>query len=257
MSQVNALWQKYKLNNDLKAREQIILEYAYLAKYVVGRLNLKPSASLAYDDLVSYAVIGLIEAVERFDLAREVKFETYAITRIKGSVLDALKSLDWLPRSVRNSEMELRRVMGRLEAELGRVPSDAEIAEEMGVTIDHLGEIIASSGQAAMLSLEELMLAGEDYTSDSGLGICADLGCDPFRAAELEERKSMLARAIGDLPEREKLVISLYYKEGLTLKEIAQVLSVTESRACQLHSKAVIRLNGKLSRHSDLMLAVA
>lgn len=254
MSEVDALWQKYKEKGDLKAREEIILKYAYLSKYVVDRMCIRASALLSHDDLVGYAVIGLIDAVEKFDPYREIKFQTYAITRIRGSVLDALKSLDWLPRSVRESGQEMSKTMARLEVELGRTPSDEEVASAMEIGIDQFNRITTSTGQAAMLSLEDLVANGQDYTTDSGLGNGGYMDSDPLLAAEMEERTNLLAKVIGELPEREKLVVSLYYKEGLTLKEIAQVLSVTESRACQIHSKAMIRLHGKLARFSDLML---
>lgn len=257
MSNVDGLWRRYKSQNDSQAREQLILEYAHLTKYVVGRLNVRPSAVVSYDDMLGYAVIGLIDAVEKFDLGKAVKFETYAVTRIRGAVLDALKSLDWVPRSVRSSAQELKRTMAALEARLGRPVADEEIADEMGVGIDELNDLLSNTGQSAMLSLEELMVYGEDYSTDRGLGTSSDLSFDPMFSAEADERKRILASAIGELPEREKLVVSLYYKEGLTLKEIAQVLGVTESRTCQIHSKAVTRLNGKLTRHADLMLAVA
>jgi len=257
MSQVDALWLQYKEKDDAKAREQIIMKYAYLAKYVVDRMCIRTSNVMAYDDLVSYAVIGLINAVERFDPYRAIKFQTYAITRIRGAVLDALKSMDWLPRGMREAGQEMTRTMARLEAETGRTPSDEEVAAAMDVSIDELGRIVTSTGQSAMLSLEELISTGEDYSSESGLGNGSYGGIDPSSSAEAQERKRLLAKAIDELPEREKMVVSLYYKEGLTLKEIAEVLSVTESRACQIHSKAMIRLNGKLSRFVDLMLASA
>ena len=257
MSQEDKLWQRYKLQGDLQAREQIILAYAHLAKYVLDRMHVRPSAAIGYDDLLGYAIVGIIDAVEKFDPSRDVKFETYALARIRGAVLDAIKSLDWIPRSVRASEQELRRTLARLEAELGRPATDEETAEAMGIGVDKLNEILAGVGQTAILSLEELMLYGDEAAIGSGLGSSVDFASDPFLAAEMEERKHLLARAIGELPEREKLVVSLYYSEGLTFKEIAQVLGVTESRICQLHSKAVVRLHGKLARHADLMLAAA
>jgi RNA polymerase sigma factor for flagellar operon FliA len=239
----------------MQAREELILEYAYLAKYVVDRMGIRPSVAISKDDMLSHAIIGLIECVERFDPSREVKFQTYAISRMRGAVLDAFKSLDWIPRSMRESGQQMIRVMAGLEAEIGRPPSDAEVAEAMGIDTDALNEITMANAQSVMQSLEQIILAGEDEGSLSGV-TGAYQGNDPMLAAEAEERKQMLAKAIDQLPEREKLVISLYYKEGLTLKEIAQVLGVNESRACQIHGKAVMRLNGKLARFADLLLAV-
>lgn len=257
MSDLNILWARFKKKSDLQARDELIKAYAHLARYAVDRMNLRPSGVMSRDDLIGHAVVGLIDAVDRFDLNREVKFETYAMTRIKGSVLDALKSLDWMPRSIRNSEMELKRTMARLESELGCPPSDEQVAEAMGITVDKLNGLLASVGQSAMMSLDELMLRGDDCDGGCNIGAAPDDAFNPMASVELEERTKILAKAIGELPEREKLVVSLYYKEGLTLKEIALVIGVTEGRVCQLHSKAVMRLNGKLARHRDLMLSVA
>lgn len=249
------LWKKYKLHKDPEAREQLILTYAYLAKYVVDRMPVSQTPAAGYDDLLSYATLGLIDAVEKFDPLRDVKFETYAITRIRGAVLDALKTLDWVPRSVRAEEQKIRRVFARLEGELGRPATDEEAAAALGIEVDILSEKLASVGQSALLSLEELMISSEETVDVRPVGGAYDSLCDPERTVELAERTRFLAKAIGELPERERLVISLYYKDGLTLKEIAAVLGVTESRVCQLHSKAVIRLHGKLARHADLLLA--
>jgi len=257
MSQFDTTWQRFKLQGDMKAREELILKYSYLAKYVVDRMNIRPTGAVGHDDLISYALIGLIEAVERFDPSRDIKFQTYAFTRIRGAVLDALKSLDWIPRSLRETGNSMVKTMAKLESELGRHPSDEETADAMDISVRELNEVVLSMGQSAMLSLEELVVCGQDYSTDSMVGAGNYADADPILAAEIEERKDLLADAIDKLPEREKLVVSLYYKEGLTLKEIAQVLSVTESRACQLHSKAVMRLQGKLARHEDVLLAVA
>jgi RNA polymerase sigma factor for flagellar operon FliA len=257
MDDLNILWERLKKNKDSQAREKLIVAYAHLARYAVDRMNLRPSGVVSREDLISHAIVGLIDAVDRFDPLREVKFETYAMTRIKGSVLDALKSLDWMPRSVRNSEMELKRTMARLESELGYPPSDQQIASEMGITIDKLNALLASVGQSAMMSLDELLLHGDDCEGGCNLGSAPGDEFNPMASYELEERTKLLAKAIGELPEREKLVISLYYKECMTLKEISLVIGVTEGRVCQLHSKAVLRLQGKLARHMDLMLCVA
>ena len=257
MRRMNDLWQRYKLQADPEARQQIILAYAYLAKYVVDRMNVRPNSVVSYDDFVGHAIMGLIDAVEKYDPAKGVKFETYATVRIRGAVLDALKTLDWMPRSVRTYEQELRRVFATLEAELGRPATDEEAAAAMGIDVDTLNDLLAGIGQSAMLSLEDLMLSGEEGDNLTALGSWADPEHDPALAAVFGERKRLLAGAVESLPEKEKLVISLYYKDGLTLKEIAAVLGVSESRACQLHSKAVVRLQGRLARHKELLLAAA
>jgi len=257
MPDLNELWRRYKHQTDDGARQQLISHYAYLAKYVVDRMLVRPTAVMGYDDMLGHAVVGLIDAVEKFDLGKTVKFETYAFVRIRGAVLDAIKSLDWTPRSVRASEQEVRRAFAELEAALGRPATDAEVAAELGTDVDALNDTVADMGQSSLLSLEELMVTTGDGAQVTGVAASADPESDPNFTAELSERKRLLAAGIDGLPEREKLVISLYYKEELTLKEIAAVLGVTESRACQLHSKAVIRLHGKLARHQDLLLAAA
>ncbi len=254
MMKNEGLWQLYKTRNDADARERLILAYSYLAKYVVDRLPARPSAVMSHDDLLGHAIVGLIDAVEKFDIHREIKFETYAVTRIRGSVLDALKSLDWMPRTMRATEHRLRDVVATLEAELGRPARDQEIADAMGISIDDTEKLFSDMGHAAVLSLEEILGYGED-------GATGDLPAsddgDPLAAVTVEHGKALLAMAVGGLPEKEKLVVSLYYNEGLTFKEVAKVLGVTESRICQLHSKAVVRLNGKLARHTDLLLQAA
>jgi RNA polymerase sigma factor FliA len=254
MSDVAALWQRYKQQMDTDARQQIILSYSYLTKYVVDRMHLRQSAVLSYDDLLGYAIIGLIDAVEKFDPGRDIKFETYAVVRIRGAVLDAIKSLDWTPRAVRATESEMRRAFAEIEALYNRPATDEEVAAAMGMDIDQLNDALADIGQSAMLSLEDLLTFNEEP-------ICLKAHRthenDPAIAAEMSERRRLLASAIESLPEKEKLVVSLYYREGLTLKEIAAVLGVTESRACQLHSKSMMRLQGKLARHADLLQAAA
>ncbi|HOK53245.1 MAG TPA: FliA/WhiG family RNA polymerase sigma factor [Armatimonadota bacterium] len=257
MLKMDEIWRRCKQDSDPDARQHIISNYAYLAKYVVDRLNLCPNPVVSYDDLIGHAIMGLIDAVDKFDPNREVKFETYASVRIRGAVLDALKSLDWMPRSVRATEQELKRVYAALEAELGRPATDEETARALGIDVDELQDTLADVGQSAILSLEDIMATGEETGNLTGLGISQSSFGDPELVAIRAERKRLLAQAIAELPEKEKLVISLYYKEGLTLKEVAAVLEVTESRACQLHSKAVLRLQGKLARHKELLTVAA
>ncbi len=256
MSRLDDCWRRYKLHADADARQQIILTYSYLAKYVVDRMNLRPNSVISHDDLISHAIMGLIDAVEKFDLEKGVKFETYASLRMRGAVLDALKSIDWKPRSVRASEQDLRNAFAELEAELQRPATDEEVARSLGISVDALNNALADIGQSALSSLEEIMLYGEDGDSVTGLP-GGDPSSDPAIAAFLCERTRLLAEAVDTLPDKEKLVVSLYYKDGLTLKEIAAVLGVSESRACQIHSKAMVRLHGKLARHRDILLAAA
>lgn len=238
------LWTEYKRNGSEEARERLISEYAYLAKYAVDRLNLCPSGALGYEDLIGHAVVGLIDAIEKFDPERNVKFETYALARIRGEVIDVIRSLDWTPRSVRRHESELRKAYARLEMELQRPPNDQEVAEHMGVTVEELESMLADVGQAALMSLDEMITSGGDLLAP----VSDDKYADPAASAERADQKRLLAKAIDELPERERTVLALYYYENLTQKEIAAVLGVTESRVCQVHTKAVLRLSGKLSR---------
>lgn len=246
MDKRERLWREYKRTGDQTVREELISEYAYLAKYAVDRLNLSPSGALSYEDLVGHAVVGLINAMEKFDLERNVKFETYALTRIRGEVIDIIRSLDWTPRSVRRNETLLREAYARMEVAYGRPPTDMEVADHMGLTMSELEKMLADVGQSAVMSLDEILSSGGDISTTY---LDSDF-CDPADKAQIREQKRILAQAIDELPERERLVISLYYYDNLTQKEIAAVLEVTESRICQIHTKAVLRLSGKLSRAS-------
>ncbi len=239
------LWRDLKSNGSEQAREQLITEYAYLAKYAVDRLNLSPAGALSYEDLVGHAIVGLIDAVEKFDPERNVKFETYALTRIRGEVIDVIRQLDWTPRSVRRHETELREAFARLEMELKRPPTDLEVANHLGLDLFELEKMLMDVGQSALLSLDEVISTGGDVRTTS-----EDEDDDPASLAERADQKRLLANAIDELPERERTVIALYYYENLTQKEIAAVLEVTESRVCQIHTKAILRLSGKLSRSS-------
>lgn len=240
------LWRDLKRNGSENAREQLISEYAYLAKYAVDRLNLSPSGALSYEDLIGHAIVGLIDAIEKFDPDRNVKFETYALTRVRGEVIDVIRQLDWTPRSVRKYETQLREAYCRLEMNLERPPTDIEVAEYLGIDVFELEKMLMDVGQSALLSLDEVISTGGDVQASAD----RDEEDDPASCAERADQKRLLAKAIDELPERERTVIALYYYENLTQKEIAAVLEVTESRVCQIHTKAILRLSGKLSRSS-------
>jgi RNA polymerase sigma factor for flagellar operon FliA len=247
------LWREYKSLDDptptkQRLRDRLILTYAPLVKYVAGRLGTGLPAHVEEGDLVSYGLLGLIGAIERYQLDRDVKFETYAISRIKGSIIDELRSLDWVPRSVRSRAREIERAMAGLENRLKRAPTDEEVAAEIGITTTEFQENLTAISRSSVAALDELWTissSGGDTVSliDTIEDPNAD---DPSRAMARTELKGALAEAIDRLPEREKLVISLYYYEELTLREIGEVLGVTESRVSQLHTKAVLRLKTKL-----------
>ncbi|HEY3418757.1 MAG TPA: FliA/WhiG family RNA polymerase sigma factor [Armatimonadota bacterium] len=241
------LWTAYREAPNLNVRRQLIEQYAPLAKYVVDRLNLQPSGGISYDDLIGQAIVGLIEAIDRFDPSRGVKFNTFAYYRIRGAVMDMLRELDWMPRSLRAKGNGIVAVIARLESELGRTPTDEEVAAAMGISVQQFDELAQEVGGQALVSLDETteQLNGDN---DIALGdtIADDRAVSPEGDLEKKDQREVLAEAIDELPENERLVVSLYYHDGLTLKEIGKVLGVTESRVCQLHSKAILRLRGMM-----------
>jgi len=244
---VSALWARYKLDDDSSARDALILNYSPLVKYVAGRLASGLPQSVDTADLISYGIFGLIDAIKKFDPDRAIKFETYAIARIKGAIIDELRALDWVPRSVRSRAREIEASYLTLENQFKRVPSDQEVADHMGVSLKDFQAILTKLSYTSVVSFEELWVGGDRDEGQSALGsIKDDTAEDPVAIFESVEIKDILAGAIERLPDREKTVIALYYYEGLTLKEIGQVLGVTESRVSQLHTKAVLRLRARL-----------
>jgi len=246
------LWRRYKSDGDSRARERLVLAYSPLVKYVAGRMasGLPPHVDEA--DLISYGLGGLISAIERFDLSREIKFETYAITRIKGSIIDELRSLDWVPRSVRARQREIERANAKLEHKLQRAATDEELAGEIGISVQELQDSLIAISHSSVAALDELW-STSDSSGDqvSLMDTLIDPGApDPAQALDLGDLKDRIADAIAFLPEREKLVIALYYYENLTLREIGEVLGVTESRVSQLHTKAVLRLRSRMQEDS-------
>ena len=254
-SDIAVLWIRYKDEQDSEARDALILNYSPLVKYVAGRLASGLPQTVDTGDLISYGIFGLIDAIEKFDLSRAIKFETYAIARIKGAIIDELRAMDWVPRSVRSRAREIERTYVALENELRRVPSDQEVADRMGISLKEFAAILTKLSYTSVVSFEELWVGGERDESQSAIGsIRDDSAEDPVAIFESAEIKDILAEAIDRLPEREKTVIALYYYEGLTLKEIGQVLGVTESRVSQLHTKAVLRLRARI--HASTAAAV-
>ena len=248
--ETQALWREYRNNKDQHVRDRLILTYAPLVKYVAGRLGSGLPAHVDENDLVSYGLLGLIGAIERFDPDRDIKFETYAIARIKGSIIDELRAMDWVPRSVRSRARDIERAIGELERKLMRAPTDEEIAEKLGVTTDDLNDSLSEIGRSSIAALDEL------WTISSGAGgdqvalidtIEDTHGPEPQSELAQTELREALGEAIARLPEREKLVVTLYYNEELTLREIGEVLGVTESRVSQLHTKAILRLKARLA----------
>ncbi|MBI6546564.1 MAG: FliA/WhiG family RNA polymerase sigma factor [Cyanobacteria bacterium NC_groundwater_1444_Ag_S-0.65um_54_12] len=242
------LWRRFVASGEPKVREQLILQYAPLVRYVVGRLAVTLPPTIDQEDLYGYGLIGLIQAIEKFSLDRGVKFETYAITRIRGSILDELRSQDWVPRSVRSRTRDIAEAMARLEARLGRTGTEEELAKELGLSNHELAQLLAQA-TSPFLSLDELVQVSDDGQNITWLDTMVDERPGPAAILEEQEFRAELAKAIDALPEREKILLALYYQEGLTLKEIGMVLKVSESRVCQLHSQAALRLRTWINRY--------
>jgi RNA polymerase sigma factor for flagellar operon FliA len=242
------LWRQYRSQRDQKLRDRLILTYAPLVKYVAGRLGSGLPAHVDEGDLVSYGLLGLISAIERYDPDRDVKFETYAISRIKGSIIDELRQMDWVPRSVRARARDIERAITELEAKIGRAPTEEEIAKKLGVSQEDLQDSLLEISRTSIAALDELWTVNSSGGDQVALidTIEDTQGPEPQTALAATETREALGEAIARLPEREKLVVTLYYYEELTLREIGEVLGVTESRVSQLHTKAILRLKARL-----------
>ncbi len=244
--EVTTIWDEFKETGAPTARERLILHYAPLVKYVASRVATGLPASVEHSDLVSYGMFGLIDAIEKFEPARGNKFETYAIPRIKGAIIDELRAMDWVPRSVRFKAREIEKAYADLESMLKRAPTELEVAERLGVSLPELHDVISQISFVSVLALDELLSVGSDRGEQiSLLDTLADRSTDPTTGLEGQETRGLLAAAINSLSEREKIVVTLYYFEGLTLAEIGEVLGVTESRVCQIHTKAVGQLRNQ------------
>lgn len=242
------LWRLYKNNKDPKIRDFFVKQYAPLVKYVAGKVAIGMPNNVEFDDLVGFGIFGLFDAIEKFDPDKHVKFKTYAVTRIRGSIFDELRSIDWVPRSVRQKTREVEEAIRKLESSLGRSATDVEIAKAMRVDLKDFQNIMLKISGTSILSLNEVWYSGEDNDKISIVeSIESPASLNPDTIVEKEEIKRVIIEAIAELPEKEKKVLILYYYEDLTLKEIGEVLEVTESRISQLHTKAIMRLRAKLS----------
>ena len=244
------LWRRYKEQGDDGARERLVVAYSPMVKFVAGRLGAGLPSHVEDADLISYGLVGLIGAIERFEPERGIKFETFAMTRIRGAIIDELRSLDWVPRSVRSRAREIEQVQAKLEHELQRAPTEAELAAKLNMTEEELQGALLEIANSSVYALDELWTVSDSSGDQvSLLDTIADEGAaDPQEALATTEVKDRLTEAIGGLPEREQLVVALYYYENLTLREIGEVLGVTESRVSQLHTKAVMRLKSHLQQ---------
>lgn len=244
----NELWIEYKKTRNPEIRDKFINQYAPLVKYVAGKVAIGMPHNVEFDDLVGFGVFGLLDAIEKFDPEKHVKFKTYAVTRIRGAIFDELRTIDWVPRSVRQKSREVEEVINHLESTLGRAATDLEIATELKLTIPEFQKVMLKISGTSIMSLNDIWYTGEDNDKVSIVeSIESPQSLNPDIIVEKEEIKKVIISAISELPDKEKKVLVLYYYEDLTLKEIGQVLEVTESRISQLHTKAIMRLRAKLT----------
>ena len=245
-NEIQELWERFKSSGDAASRDGLILHYSPLVKFVAGRVRAGLPRSVDAQDLISYGTFGLIDAIDKFDLERGFKFETYAVNRIKGAILDELRALDWVPRSVRARAREIQRSLAELEHGLRRSASDQELADHMDIPVEQLQHQLGELSTLGFVALDELLNPGERDSGAVGDLLADPLAHDPSGSFEREETRYMLVDAVNRLPDRDRLVVTLYYFEGLTLAEIGKVLAVTESRVCQIHTKAVMSLRNRL-----------
>ena len=245
------LWSAYAKKRDPETREALIMEYVPLVKVVSGRLSMYLGYTVEYDDLVSYGIFGLIDAIDKFDYGKGIKFETYASLRIRGSILDQIRKMDWIPRSIRQKQKQMDAAISKIEADENRVATDDEVANELGISID---EYYNWQGQTKVTNIASI-----DEFVDQGIEVKAfdprKYGkMEPEQAYEQEEVKKILAQSLENLTEKERMVVVLYYYEELTLKEISKVLDVSESRVSQLHTKALQKIKKVLGIHYEILM---
>lgn len=246
------LWSDYSKTKDPKLKEELIINYSSLVKYVAGRLNIFLGQHIEFEDLVSYGIFGLIDAIDKFDIEKGNKFETYASLRIRGSILDSIRKLDWVPRTLRQKQKQMDQVYTDLENKLGHTPSDQEVADSLNMSLEDVQEFNKKNNITSLISLDEYV----EQNHESNLNTPQTNDNSPEDTYEKQELKESLATAIDKLSEKEKMVISLYYFEDLTLKEISSIMNISESRVSQLHTKAISRLRTKLGRYKDLLYGI-
>lgn len=246
------IWEEYKSKKSSQLREQLIIKYAPLVKYVAGKMSIRFINYIEYDDLISYGVFGLIDAIEKFDYTKGIKFETYASIRIRGEIIDNIRKLDWVPRLIRQKSQSLENAYLSLESNLGRVPLDHEIAEELNVSVSKIKDMYREASILSIISLD-------DFLDQNHEGVFDAINNNTLERPEVAygklEIKEILVSAIKNLSEKEQKVISLYYFDDLTLKEISKIMHVSESRISQLHSKAVFKLKEKLQKYKSSLFS--
>ncbi len=247
------LWEAYTKCRTIEGRDKIIIEYANLVKIVAGRLSMYLGYNVEYDDLVGYGIFGLIDAVDKFDYNKGVKFETYASFRIRGAILDEIRKMDWIPRTLRQKQRKIDAAFHKIEAEQGRVASNEEVANELEISVEEFDTWQSQTKVSNLLSLDEYLEQGSEVKMESSLSAQYE---PPERIVEKQELKQILVKTLESLTEKEKKVIVLYYYEDLTLKEISSILEVSESRISQLHTKALQKMRLKLGGNIDILMGV-
>ncbi|MCT4618640.1 MAG: FliA/WhiG family RNA polymerase sigma factor [Marinisporobacter sp.] len=242
MSNMN-LWDEYRKTNDKKIKDQLIVKYIDLVKIIAGRLYVNYRNNTEFEDLVSYGIFGLLDAIDKFDPSKNVKFETYAYIRIRGAIIDQLRTLDWIPRSVRQKYKKIEDAYKTIENKLGRSANDQEVAHELNISVAELNSMLGEVHSFSVISLEEKISNNANFTI-----MDEDISTEPQQSLEKEEVKKILLDSLNELAEREKKIIELYYYSELTYKEISAILSVSESRISQIHTKAIMKLKSKLTR---------
>ncbi len=247
---LDKVWKAYKKTKDPTLKEKLILEYASLVKFVAGRVSIHVGQHVEYEDLISYGIFGLIDAVDKFDIDKGVKFETYASLRIRGEIIDNIRKLDWVPRVLRQKNKQLENAFAALEVLLGREPTEQELADKLEVSLDEVKDLLKKSSIASLISLDDYLEQNHEVAASSLTGSKMD---SPEAQYESAEVKSLLEEGINNLSDKEKRVITLYYFEDLTLKEISKIMGVSESRISQIHSKAVLKLQTKLGKYKSIL----
>ncbi|MGM0507844.1 MAG: FliA/WhiG family RNA polymerase sigma factor [Fusobacteriota bacterium] len=242
------MWMEYKKTGNLELREKIIIQYIPLVKYVVGKMIVKFPNNVEYDDLVEHGIIGLLDAISKFDVTKGIKFKTYAVTRIRGSIYDELRSQDWLPRSIRKISKDIQKAYIELEQKYNRSATEEEVAEYLDITKKKLNKVLAKVNLGNFSSLDKTVYEGEGKKTSLGELVENKKTISSQEKMEKQELKKALLEKIKELPKKEKMVITLYYYEDLTLKEIGEILDVSESRVSQIHSKIVLKLRAKLTK---------
>lgn len=246
----NQLWIEYKKNNSKEAKEKLILEYINLVKYVAGRVSMHVGDYVEFEDLVSYGIFGLIDAIEKYDYNKGIKFVTYASLRIRGEIIDNIRKLDWVPRTLRQKNKLLEQSITGFETRNGRTPTNEELAEILDITVEETEELLRKSNISSLISLDEYLYQNHEKVTPNLISASIT---SPEGQLELREAKRMLVEGINSLNEKQKKVISLYYFEELTLKEISKIMGVSESRISQIHSNTIKILKKKLGKYKSIL----